>query len=83
MLAYRVNRHNMKSIAIRNGGDPVELKDFPTYFIAGGEDFPAEVVTEPEFYNRYQIVTRLSRKEGRYVVEKKATAPSPGNARKV
>ena len=72
MLAYRVNKSNAPFIRRRNGGEVPEEKGYTTYIIFPvGEDGEGVVVTEPDFYTKYTITTRISRKLGRYVVESK------------
>lgn len=78
MLAYRLSRANESAIRIRNGGVFPEKLGLTTYFIYDGDRQTGETVTESDFFNRYNIITRLSRQGGRYVVESKTPADHAG-----
>lgn len=72
MLAYRIYKPNAPQIRSRNDGYVPNNVGYTRYIIFSttGDDDP-RVVSEPDFFNQYTITVRLSRKYGRFVVEKK------------
>jgi hypothetical protein len=69
VLAYRVNNHNAIFIRTRNNGVVPKRTDKTQYIVFPGNDSESILVDEPEFYRRFTITTRLSRSQGRYVVQ--------------
>ena len=60
LYAIKIRKSDLELITLLNGGVTPAVEKKPTYFIfdaTWNSDVPNEIVTEREFYNRFEIKT--------------------------